>query len=59
MAIISNLNEGLLSSHIGEWLERGQGGAGPFDFSWLLSTSQGDLEEVQCIIELTRKYYTP
>ncbi|KAJ7231111.1 hypothetical protein C8J57DRAFT_1581252 [Mycena rebaudengoi] len=43
MTFIGDLNEGLPSSHIGKWLERGQEGAGPFDFGWSLSTSEGDL----------------
>jgi hypothetical protein len=50
MAIISNLNEGLPSSRIRKWLERGQEGAGPFDFTWVLSTSQSDLQQVKGII---------
>jgi hypothetical protein len=51
MALISNLNEGLLSSNIGKWLERGKKGAGPFDFAWSLGTSQGDLQEVLSLLD--------
>jgi hypothetical protein len=51
MAIISNLNESLPSSHIGKWLKMGKEGAGPFDFAWSLGTSQGDLQEVQSLLD--------
>jgi hypothetical protein len=50
MAFIGDLNEGLLSSHIGKWLERGQERLGPFDFARSLSTSQSDLQQVRGII---------
>jgi hypothetical protein len=50
MAIISNLNEGLQSSFIGQWFEWGQKGTGPFNFSWSLSTSERDLQDIEMIL---------
>jgi hypothetical protein len=50
MPFISDLYEGLPSSSIGKRLQRGKERPGPFDFAWVLSTSECDLQEVQGII---------